>query len=111
MGYEEGPFELKEELGLRALNWVEDEESEAGVEVWEAGGVVDPVALVWAEPVRRSLLLWAVKSLFCCSSATFCADSWSCTCIMWEPTPMLMVRGARPHRKSLICQEQNINKS
>lgn len=45
--WEVEPVGLKEDPGLSALNWVEDVESEetgAGVEVWEAGDIVDPVA-------------------------------------------------------------------
>lgn len=104
-GFEEGPFELKADL-----NWFAGEESEAGAELWGAGAGRLILTAV-GRPVRHSLLLWALKSWFRCSSTTSCADSWSCTYITWAPTPKLMVRGARPHRKSLICQEWNINKS
>lgn len=41
-------------------------------------------------------------------SATFCAVSWSCTYIVWAPTPRLMVRGERPDRKSLICRIEKV---
>lgn len=116
-GWEVKPVALKEDLGCWVVCWVGDvelEETGVGVEVWEAGVVDDPGAdsgwLIWTAVGRRgwsSLLLWALKSSFCCSSTTFCADSWSCTHIMWAPTPKLMFRDVRPDRKSLICQKRN----
>lgn len=103
-GAEAGAVESEEVLGVWALIWTEDVESEesgAVVEVWEkeSGWLV-------LSAVGRHVLLPALKSWCCCRSATFCADSWSWTYITWAPTPRLMVRGERPDRKSLICQDQ-----
>lgn len=115
-----GSIEVKGILGL--LGWIGDVESAvlaAGVEVFEDGEVVAPVVLVedQVEPESGwltlpvfgrlglcSLLLLTLISPSCCSSFTSCAESWSCTYIMWVPIPRLMVRGERPDRKSLICR-------
>lgn len=96
------------------LSWtgnVESGVSAAGEEVCEVGEVVESVVLVDEQaeasagrPVCSLLLLPALESRSCCSCATSCADSWSCTYIMWAPIPRLMVRGERPDRKSLICR-------
>lgn len=50
------------------------------------------------------LLLGSLEPRPCCISDTPCADNWSCTYSVWSPIPRLMVRGARPERKSLICR-------
>lgn len=97
--------------------WADEKSEEAGVgaEVWEAGEIVCAGVLIlgWffltavGGAVGSFTSLWALTSWFCCSSETFCADSWSCTYITWAPTPSLTVRGERPVRKSLICQRGN----
>lgn len=85
-----------------------------GVEGFEAAEVGETVVLTvdqvdtesgWVTvPVLCSLLLLNLTLSFCCSSFTSCAESWSCTYIMWAPIPRLMVRGERPDRKSWICR-------
>lgn len=97
--WEVGAAEVKDVLGLWVFAWTGDVET--------AGEAVNPVGQAEPEPG------WLTYSPRCsalhltspaCRSFTSCADSWSCTYIMWAPIPSLMVRGERPDRKSLICR-------